>query len=269
MSRYKKKPVVAITGPVRGGWLSWLLLKFLVKNAGGKAFRITANSYNPKTSFDALILGGGADIDPARYKEKIISTIKHESKNVRRINYFFLIPIFLWLLRKIFSLHFATVNEDKRRDDFELRILGRATELDIPVLGICRGAQLINVFFNGSLYQDIKDFYVEKPQLRTALPRVRVHIEHSSRLHKIFNRNFVMVNSLHNQSIKKLGHGLRVSATDSQNIIEAIEHKENRFIVGVQWHPEFLPHIEKQRRLFFTLIKEATNAATLGQSHKF
>ena len=269
MSRYKNRPIVAVTGPCQGGRLSWLLIKFLVRNAGGKAIRITAKSFNPQTSFDALILGGGADIDPVHYKEKIISTIKHESKNVRHINYLFFVSIFLWLLRKIFSLHFVTIKEDKKRDDLELRILKQATDLNIPVLGICRGAQLINVFFNGSLYQDIKNFYVEKPQLRTALPRVRIHIEHSSRLHKIFNRNFIMVNALHNQSIKKLGDGLRVSATDSQNIVEAIEHKKNRFIVGVQWHPEFLPHIERQRRLFFTLVKEAKIFATLGQPHKF
>ena len=226
--------------------------------AGGKAIRITPSHPNPRFEFDGLILSGGADIHPERYKEKLVQTIKVESKNLRRWNKSMILSVFVWVFRKLFSLKVSvSPNESKMRDALEFGLLEEAVKKCVPVLGICRGAQLINVFFGGTLFQDIKPFYIETPELHTALPRQRVFIEHDSQLYKVFQKSFVQVNSLHFQSVNRLGKGLRVTATDENGIVEAVEHTQCPFVVGVQWHPEFLLFHETQRRLFEDLVSRA------------
>lgn len=160
---------------------------------------------------DGLVLQGGADISPQTYSE--LAT-KPE-----------------W-------------NGDRARDMYELELLHEFVEAGKPVLGICRGCQLINVAFGGTLYQDIAS------DVPTAIEHVSelydshyhvIHFPQGSALAALFpNRSNALVNSIHHQAVKELGRDLVVEAVSgNDNIVEAVRYKKARFVMGLQWHPEF------------------------------
>lgn len=164
----------------------------------------------------------------------------------------------LWLVRHLMSLHWhARRIENEDRDRLEVPLIREAVASGIPVLGICRGMQLLNVCLGGSLHQEISVFYEESPVLRTLLPRKRVSIGATSRLRAIFRKDSLRVNSLHYQSVKVLGEGLQSSAFEKNGIVQAIEHTNAKFLIGVQWHPEYLPMERSQQRLFNALVTAA------------
>ena len=149
------------------------------------------------------------------------------------------------------ALYNATPHEkletvDIRRDSFELCAIRAAQERNLPILGICRGAQILNVALGGTLYQDIEsevDDALAHPSGGYLASRVSaethpVSIEEHTLLHAIFGKDSMMTNSLHHQSVKELGRGLRVSARTSDGIIEAIERETLPFCLAVQFHPE-------------------------------
>lgn len=146
---------------------------------------------------------------------------------------------------------------DPARDELEQALLRDAERRGLPVLGICRGAQLMNVLAGGTLHRDLANFYREEPQPWTVLPRKRVEVEAGSRLAEVLGVSRPLVNSLHRQAVNDLGADLRVCARESNGVIQAIEHPERRFWLGVQWHPEFLPQETEQRRLFTKLVEAA------------
>lgn len=257
------KPRIGVTCPSRSSLPAWYFIRISVWLAGGQAVRITPCRPLPEQELQGLIFGGGADIDPVRYKEKVLPALKEASHETPHKNFDFFLIVFIWLSRKIFSLEFTTQREDKERDQLEFELLHQAIDHQLPVLGICRGSQLINVFFGGSLHQDIGHFYVEQPILQTLLPKSTVLIEPSSQLHSIFGHKYLRVNSLHHQAVKSLGKDLQISAIEPNGVIEAIEHTKLPFVVGVQWHPEFLLTIRKQRRIFAALVKAARAAVPL------
>jgi putative glutamine amidotransferase len=130
-----------------------------------------------------------------------------------------------------------------RRSGFELELVRRAFRNDVPVLGICGGMQAINVAFGGTLYQDIS----------TQLPGASLNHQQgrSTRAHKVsitpdtllaglLQKTAIETNSSHHQSVKEVAPGLRASGAAPDGIIEAIENKDSRFMLGVQWHPESL-----------------------------
>jgi putative glutamine amidotransferase len=164
----------------------------------------------------------------------------------------------LWLIRHAMSLkwHAGTVAQEDR-DKLEVPLLREAISQGMPVLGICRGMQLLNVCLGGTLFQEISIFYEESPVFQTLLPRKKVAIGATSRLRAIFRKESMRVNSLHYQSVKTLGDGLRVSAVEANGVVQAIEHENARFMIGVQWHPEYLPMEKAQRRLFQALVDAA------------
>lgn len=250
-------PHIGVTGPNEGGWVAWWCTRFSVWLAGGIAVRITPKSQVSLEKINGLILGGGADIHPSRYKEELLRTIKQESRRAGKINLRFLVAIGLWLARKILAVKSSRATNDPERDELEFRLLKEAASRGMPVLGICRGGQLINVFWGGSLYQDIQSFYVEAPQLRTIRSRKLIHIEAGTTLSRILEKPQVKVNSLHDQCVKELGRDLRVAARESNGVIQAIEHRHLPFVVGVQWHPEFLPLNREQRRVFHHFVEAA------------
>jgi len=171
----------------------------------------------------------------------------------------FLLLITLWLVRHMMSVPWQMARQDHRnRDELEVPLVRDAISRGIPILGICRGMQLINVCLGGSLFQEISVFYEESPILTTLLPRKRITVEPTSRLRQILRSHNLHVNSLHYQSVKSLGQGLVAVAKESNGIIQAIEHEGSPFIVGVQWHPEYLA-FEKpsQLRLFRSLVEAA------------
>ncbi|MDO5151569.1 MAG: gamma-glutamyl-gamma-aminobutyrate hydrolase family protein [Oscillospiraceae bacterium] len=130
------------------------------------------------------------------------------------------------------------------RDEMEHYILTKAVELDKSVLGICRGLQFINVCYGGTLYQDLEKEYAEHTvnhQMKPPYDRVvhRVSFEKGTPLFDIMEKEQIGVNSYHHQAIKKLSPEFKVTAFSEDGLIEGIYMPCRKFVIGVQWHPEF------------------------------
>ena len=146
-----------------------------------------------------------------------------------------------------------------QRTEFELGLAGAAMGRDLPVLGICGGAQAINVALGGSLYQDIAAELGTSAAEHTSKNPAgghEVRIAPESELFKILRRAQIKVNTSHHQAVRRLGRGLIVNARADDGVIEGIESTCHTFVVGVQWHPEVLaPRQAIQRRLFSAFIR--------------
>lgn len=147
------------------------------------------------------------------------------------------------------------------RDRFDFELLKNAKEKGIPILGICRGVQVINVYEGGTLYQDLD--YIDGEVLKHSqnhdfdLETHIVYIEEDSKLYEIFNKKSLLINSFHHQSLKDIANGYKVTAKASDGVVEAIEHQKYPFLVGVQWHPEALTkHNDDMLALFERFISE-------------
>lgn len=185
------------------------------------------NAKKTMASLDGLIISGGDfDISPSLFGEK-----PHKKLGV-------------------------TVRE---RTLYELELLKEAIETGKPVLGICGGHQLINVHFGGTLYQDILSQTASaKDHEQKSAPRKTSHtvtVEKNSRLERIVKKNSLRVNSTHHQAVKELGNRLTACAVSPDGQIEALEAADDGFILGVQWHPEFLTRMEPHLRIFRSFIK--------------
>ncbi|MGX7419452.1 gamma-glutamyl-gamma-aminobutyrate hydrolase family protein [Carnobacterium gallinarum] len=179
---------------------------------------------------DGLILSGGLDISPTMYQTDMCST---------RITY---------------SLE---------RDHYELALLQAAIAQNKPVLGICRGAQLINIAFGGDLILDIKDKFPESSieHIQNNEPDEASHlveIQENSGLHQVSQTLALKVNSYHHQVINQIGEGLIATAWSEDGLIEAIEYPTAKFLVGVQWHPEIMSITDSASRELFRTFVAAT-----------
>lgn len=161
---------------------------------------------------DGLILSGGEDVSPIVYGENPIEQVN------------------------------LICDE---RDKFEINLFLEALKNNLPILGICRGIQIMNVALGGTLYQDIhaqrKDtlgHYAKDTPVHNLYHQI--HIKNKSKIYDIFRQNEIRVNSYHHQAIKEIGDELIETAWASDGIIEAVEHIHKKFVVGVQWHPEDL-----------------------------
>lgn len=178
---------------------------------------------------DGFLFSGGVDVDPRYYGKDNDGTVKHITPE---------------------------------RDETELMLLKYLlTGSDKPILGICRGIQVINVALGGTLYMDLptagKDAHSFIERIRESFTH-EIEIVENTRLSQILqgeNR----VNSFHHQAVDKLGEGLIVSAYSvNDHVIEAFESDSNRWLVAVQWHPEELTFNEGHRRLFEELVRQAS-----------
>ena len=158
---------------------------------------------------DGLVLTGGGDVDPQMYGEDPIP-------NMGSI--------------------------DPKRDHFELEITRRALGIGKPVLAICRGHQVLNVAAGGTLYQDIpsqiKGSIKHRGKAPVYYPSHNVRVQEGSKLHGMFEKAELGVNSFHHQAVKDLGEGLVATAWAPDGVIEAMELSRETFVLGVQWHPE-------------------------------
>lgn len=131
---------------------------------------------------------------------------------------------------------------DLDRDKSEMELFHLAYEKNIPMLGICRGLQLINIGLGGDIYQDLfKDIpdAIGHVFLKNAHePHHTIKIEKDSILYEAFGKETLLINSIHHQSIRKLGKNLKATSTASDGVIESAEATDGRHIYGVQWHPE-------------------------------
>jgi putative glutamine amidotransferase len=155
---------------------------------------------------DALVLVGGGDVDPGRYGQE---------------------P------------HPATSGVDPRRDASELDLLGAALDAELPVLAICRGMQVLNVFLGGTLVQHLPDVVGHDGHrpAQGCFAEIAVVTEAGSMVAKIWGER-ATVRCSHHQAIDVMGRGLVATARSPDGLIEAVELPEARFVVGVQWHPE-------------------------------
>lgn len=206
-----------------------------VDNAGGEPLLLPfiasqARARHVMGALDGLLISGGDfDIDPRRYGEKKRKECGPAAPE---------------------------------RSKSEWLLLAAAIAAHKPVLGICGGCQLINVFFGGSLYQDIPTqkqnvlmHSQPRPHARTSH---RVAVAAKTRLAAITGSASLPVNSTHHQSVKIPGRGLLPSAVAPDGVIEGIEAADGRFIVGVQWHPEYLIRLKPHAALFGALTRAAT-----------
>ena len=182
---------------------------------------------------DGIVLTGGGDVDPRRYGEQPLRTT-------------------------------YGVSED--RDDVEFFALRFARAYNIPVLGICRGSQVMNVEAGGSLWQHIQG------KGKSHLHRngnLKVGLKPGSKVRKSFNgANVADTTHLHHQAVRKPGHGLMASAWHADGTIEAIESTSGPWKVGVQFHPEYEPYDDPARGLFRQLVIQAAKSANLPVPRK-
>jgi len=127
---------------------------------------------------------------------------------------------------------------DPTRDDFEFELLRTAFARKVPVLGICRGVQVLNVFLGGTLVEHMEGHSALIQGDRNLDRRHPIAVSPGTRLHAILGAESLEVNSAHHQAIRELGRGLVVSATANDGTIEAVELPGEHFVLGVQWHPE-------------------------------
>ncbi len=204
-----------------------------VEKAGGLPFVLAGRPEDAAEYLDrvqALVLSGGADIDPRHYGEERHPTVER-------------------------------VHPD--RDAFELALVREALRRDLPTLAICRGHQLLNVATGGTLFQDIPSQVESAADHDPDTERWEcchdVEVLPGTRLHAILGRDRVAVNSFHHQAVKDLGRGLVLSARGADDgVIEGMEMPDRRFMIGVQWHPEsFWDRPQGFQPLFEALVNAA------------
>lgn len=241
-----KGPRIGVTGPVRGGRAAWLCISIALRRLGARPVRITPK--RPSAEVDGWIISGGADIEPSRsglgtdWADLSWQSLEHGHR----------LEGLIFAARRIASKK-PTFAPDPARDALEERIVREALEQNKPLLGICRGAQLINTTLGGTLHST-RSFYGEEPELYTVLPRKSVSFEPGTRLFEILGERR-LVNALHHQTVDKLSPELCVSGRDERGIVQGIELEDRtRWMLGVQWHPEYMPQRASSKALFRALL---------------
>ncbi|NUP07555.1 MAG: gamma-glutamyl-gamma-aminobutyrate hydrolase family protein [Polyangiaceae bacterium] len=269
-----RRPVVGVTGPDRGGGAAWAMTALAIRRAGGRPRRISPSRSVDPASLDALVLGGGADVSPEAYREVATSLgeLVEASTSIDETGHRHrgLIAPSVLLLRRALArpraratgrpLQSFASRLDTARDTLERSLLDEAIKRGWPLLAICRGAQLMNVHYGGTLHQSLEAFYLEVPQVFTVLPKKPVAIEPSSRLCHVVGTTTLLVNALHRQAVRTLGRGLSIVGRERSGVVQAIEDPTHPFRIGVQWHPEFIPQKSVQQRLFDVLVETAQPA---------
>lgn len=178
---------------------------------------------------DGIILSGGYDVNPVLYNQQPRQKLGE------------ILPV---------------------RDEFEFKVLEIAKQKKLPVLGVCRGLQIMNTFYGGSLEQDLSYIVSENEILKhnqNQTPTLTTHgivIEEDSWLTPILGKENT-VNSFHHQVVKDVAPEFKAVARALDGVVESIEYSSDQFLVAVQWHPEMLKDNEEMNEIFKLLIKKA------------
>ncbi|SDT57218.1 gamma-glutamyl-gamma-aminobutyrate hydrolase family protein [Jiangella sp. DSM 45060] len=207
-----------------------------VERAGARPLVLTPSGAVPPLPDDAagLVLAGGASVEPARYGSGIEPGV--------------------------------TPTMDPPRDALEWAMIDQALERGLPILAICRGLQVVNVYYGGSLHQELaRTSYapVHRPD------QARNHVAHPVRAHggrlaELLGPDQIWVNSIHRQGVKRLGTGLLATVFADDGLIEGVETPDGQ-VLAVQWHPEELvAHDPAARALFTDLVERSRRRTTIG-----
>jgi putative glutamine amidotransferase len=234
MARRQPRPLIAVTGPSRGGLAPRWLVALALRMAGARPVMMTPRKPKPGLVVDGFVITGGHDVDPVLYAAAPEITPKH----------------------------------DAERDALESSMIDHALAQGLPLLGICRGAQLLNVRLGGNLFQELRSRRKRTSNRWTIFPLKTLCVEPHTALHRLLATTKARINSLHNQGIDRIGDGLRVCGRDLDGIVQAIEDPARSFLMGVQWHPEFLLYRRDQRRLFRALTEAARGESKTAKNPK-
>jgi len=214
------KPIIGVTPLFDDAMESiWMLPCYMegIKQGGGIPVIVPFSESEEETQelaqrFDGFLFTGGQDVDPALYGQEKLPCCSMTS------------PC---------------------RDTLEKMLFSQALRFQKPMLGICRGLQFINVALGGSLYQDIKQQIQASSTAHSQgkpydAPAHRVNLCRDTPLYELVAQDEIMVNSLHHQAISKLADALKPAAVAPDGIIEAVYMPGQRFVMAVQWHPEFM-----------------------------
>jgi putative glutamine amidotransferase len=217
-----RRPRIAVSAEDNGA--AWKAFAEIITSCGGEPELLTPDSVSPLPAFSALLLLGGGDIHPSLFGR----TLQAELRSL--------------------SL---------KRDRFELQLYRQARDQGLPILGVCRGMQVMVVGAGGSLHQPLpqaalhdKTPYGDSGHL--------IEVKAGTKLAQLIGSGDKFVNSAHHQAPDTPGSGMIASAMGSDGVIEAVEIPAQKFVLGVQWHPERMwQYRPEQKLLVATLVKEA------------
>jgi len=218
----------------------------VIRRAGGVPVMVS-NESDPAAAreairrSDGLFLTGGEDVAPEYYGESDVV---------------------------------GNLSVNPSRDAVEMSLIAAADEIGMPILGVCRGIQVLNVARGGTLFQDLDQQLSDQPRDHSRGPAgfyVQTHeveVTADCRLNGMLSRARFQVATSHHQAVKDVGRGLRVVARAPEDgVIEAVEDDSGRFVVGVQWHPEVREQDEATTRLFDAFIEACREFAVARMAH--
>lgn len=231
----RKTPLIGVVSAVAENARSFVLINYIrsIECAGADVIVLPyTERVDAIDRFGALCDGflftGGVDIEPSRYGEETQKTC-------------------------------GTV--DTMRDEFDFLCFDRLLATNKPILGICRGNQLINVALGGSLYQDVPSeigtVLCHRQGEPHSAPAHKACILEETPLFRLFDCKVIDVNSLHHQSVKRFGKGLKPMAVAADGVVEAIYLPTHRFLWGIQWHPERSQEEDENSRKIFSAFVNA------------
>ena len=198
---------------------------------------IDPHDATPLSGATGLLVPGGGDIDPVWYEK---------------------------------DRHAHTRNVSHRRDRFEITILAEALERDMPVLGICHGMQLLNVYLGGTLVQHLADdprCLDHDRHMPTADPVHDLRIKPGSKLNEVMGVIDTRINSHHHQGLSAVPTVLEQVGWAEDGVLEAVESKVHSWVIGVQWHPEAMAPVDECERNLFGAFVTACHDYQLGELH--
>lgn len=219
------KPLIAVTTDDRFISPAWLAICFNIWLAGGKAVRVCPKKPADPQHFDGFLISGGTDIDPQLYGKD-----PQSGKNY-----------------------------DIKRDKLETDFIRFALTHHKPLMGICRGYQLINVIKGGDIFVDISQMRQKTKNGTQLFPVKPVTLQKNSKLaQRLGGLSQTKVNAIHHQAVDSLAKELIPAAYDADHFLQAFESRDDEQpLFGVQWHPEYLFYLASQRNLFKWLVEQA------------